>query len=225
MNAPATAEELAHLGTSTVYEAGGRVGLIDLPLRRLGARLAAAGPVRTVACAPGDNLTLHIALKYARPGDVLVVATPDQEPVALVGELIATQAIAQGCAGLLVGAAVRDVDRLAQLDLVVLARHVRARGATRSTYGAIDVPLRIGGVVVFPGDMAVLDSDGAVVVPAADVEPTLSRARTRFEREEGLRSRFAAGLLSYEEYGLARLDPGAEESPEASGAGSGEGGS
>lgn len=199
--------ELARLGTATVYEASGRVGLVDLGLRHFGTHRAAAGPVRTVLCTPGDNLTLHIALRYASPGDVLVVATPDHEPVALVGELIATQAVAQGCVGLLVGAAVRDVDQLDHLDLVVLAQHVRARGATRNTFGAIDVPLQIGGVLVCPGDMAVLDPDGAVVVPAANLTVTLEAAQGRFEREERLRGLFANGVLSYDEYGLASLDP------------------
>jgi 4-hydroxy-4-methyl-2-oxoglutarate aldolase len=200
-------DEFAMLGTATVYEAAGRVGLVDLPLRRFGSRRAAAGPVRTVACAPGDNLTLHIALRYAHQGDVLVVATPHDEPVALFGELLGTQAVAKSCAGLVISAAVRDADKLDQLPLVVLARHVRVRGATRRTFGAIDVPLILGGVSVRPGDIAVLDADGAVVVPQDRIHATLGAARDRADRESRLREKFAKGSLSYDEYGLADLDP------------------
>ena len=70
------------------------------------------GPARTVRCAQNDNLMVHAAVAEARAGEVLVLTMPEPAPVALVGELIATQAQVKGVAALLVDAAVRDVEEL-----------------------------------------------------------------------------------------------------------------
>ena len=47
--------ELAQLGVATVYEASGRVGLVDVPLTQLIAGSRAAGPARTVRCGAGPT--------------------------------------------------------------------------------------------------------------------------------------------------------------------------
>ena len=103
-------EELAVLGVATIYEASGRRGLVDIPLTRIVPGSRAAGPARTVRCGADDNLMVHAAVAYARPGDVLVLTMPEPGPTALLGDLIATQAKARGVAAILVDAAVRDVD-------------------------------------------------------------------------------------------------------------------
>ena len=55
---------------------------------------------------------VHAAVAHARPGDILVLTLPSPEPVALVGDLLATQAKARGVAAVLVDAAIRDLDEL-----------------------------------------------------------------------------------------------------------------
>ena len=96
--------ELAQLGSATVYESAGRRGLIDVDLHQIVPGSRVAGPARTVACGQDDNLMVHAAIAHAQPGDVLVLTMPIPRPVALVGELLATQALAHGVAGLLVDA-------------------------------------------------------------------------------------------------------------------------
>ena len=127
--------ELAELGTATVHEAGGRTPVVDLPLVQIVSGSRAAGPARTVRCGQGDNLMVHAAVAEAVPGEVLVLTMPDPAPVALVGELIATQAKARGVAAILVDAAVRDVEELQQLGLPIWARYVRVRGAEKKVPG------------------------------------------------------------------------------------------
>jgi 4-hydroxy-4-methyl-2-oxoglutarate aldolase len=83
---------LERLGVATVHEAAGRVGVVDLPLTQIVPGSRAAGPARTALCASGDNTMVHAAIAHARPGDVLVLTSSEPAPVALVGELIATQA-------------------------------------------------------------------------------------------------------------------------------------
>jgi 4-hydroxy-4-methyl-2-oxoglutarate aldolase len=197
--------ELARLGTATVHEAGGRSPLVDVPLVQILPGSRAAGPARTVRCAQGDNLMVHAAVAEAEAGEVLVLTMPEPEPVALVGELLATQALGRGVAALLVDAAVRDVDELRELGLPVWARYVRVRGAEKQAPGTIGDPVEVGGATVRQGDAVVLDTDGAVVVPHEQVETVLTRARERAEREVDKRAKLEEGALSYDLDGLRHL--------------------
>ncbi|WP_024119639.1 4-carboxy-4-hydroxy-2-oxoadipate aldolase/oxaloacetate decarboxylase [Thermus thermophilus] len=195
-------QELAALGTATVYEASGRKGLVEAGFVRLPEGSRAAGPAFPVLCAQGDNLGVHAAMAAVRPGEVLVLAMPEPEPVALVGELLATQAKARGVAALLVDGAVRDADGLRLLGLPVWARFVSPRGARRERVLGLGIPVRVGGVEVRLGDYVVLDGDGVVVLPRERAREVLERARERAEREAALRVRFARGELSVDVYGL-----------------------
>jgi 4-hydroxy-4-methyl-2-oxoglutarate aldolase len=195
-------DELAALGSATVYEAAGRRGLVDVDLRQVVPGSRVAGPARTVRCGQDDNLMVHAVMAAAQPGDVLVLTMPEPAPVALVGDLLVTQAKARGVAGLLVDAAVRDVEELVELGVPVWARWVRVRGAEKAVVGALDEPVSVGGATISPGDALVLDADGAAVVPRADVDEVLEAARQRAERERVKRGKLQAGELSYELDGL-----------------------
>ena len=200
--------ELAALGVATVHEAAGRTGVVDLPLIRVVPGSRVAGPARTALCMPGDNTMVHALVAHARPGDVLVLTTAEPAPVAFVGDLLATQAQAQGVAGILVDGAVRDLDELAELGLPIWTRFVRARGATKGDVGKLDVPVVVGGAEIRPGDLVVMDCDGAVVVPADRVDEMLPAARERAERETAVRQRYRDGDLSYDLQGLRALVEG-----------------
>src|SRR5256714_5338285 len=110
-------QELARYGVATVYEAAGRTGLIDIPLVQLVPGSRVAGPARTVRCGQGDNLMVHAALDQVQPGEVLVLTMPEPAPVALVGDLLATQAKVHQVAALLIDASVRDTKELQALGL------------------------------------------------------------------------------------------------------------
>jgi 4-hydroxy-4-methyl-2-oxoglutarate aldolase len=197
--------EIARIGVATIYEAAGRHGLIDVELHCSIPGARAAGPALTVACGQDDNLMLHAAIESIRPGDVVVVTMPEPRPIALIGDLLASQARARGAAAVLVDASMRDVEEIAALGLPVWARYVRVRGATKDTPGALDVPVRIGGTTIAPGDLVVLDADGACALPAADVQSVVDAAHERERREAESRKRFAAGELSLDLLDLRRL--------------------
>jgi 4-hydroxy-4-methyl-2-oxoglutarate aldolase len=197
--------ELAELGVATVYEAAGRRGLIDVELTQVVPGTRAAGPARTVRCGQGDNLMVHAALARAQPGDVLVVTMPRPEPVALLGDLLATQAKARRLAAVLVDAAVRDLDELVALGLPIWSRYVRARGAEKAEVGTIDEPVAIGDAVVRAGDVVVLDADGALVVERERLSEVLQAARARSQQENVTRVELEQGALTYDLYGLRDL--------------------
>jgi 4-hydroxy-4-methyl-2-oxoglutarate aldolase len=199
----------AAFGVSTLFEGAGRTGLVDLELIAHLPRTAVAGPARTVLCGQDDNLMVPAAIAHARPGDVLVIAMPESRPVSLLGDLLATQCVARGVAGVLVDAAVRDVEAIRELGLPVWSRFVRARSATKRHIGALDAPLTLGGTTVHAGDLVVLDADGALAVASARIDEVLAAARERAAVEVRKRERYRAGELSYDLDGLRALVEGA----------------
>ena len=190
--------ELAELGSATVHEAAGRSQVVDIDLVQVIPGSRAAGPARTVRCAQDDNLMVHAAVAEAEPGEVLVLTMPEPRPVALVGDLLATQAKGRGVAALLVDAAVRDVEELRQLGLPVWAHWVRVRGADKKVAGTIGDPVEVGGTTIRQGDVVVLDADGIAVVERERVDEVLVAARARAEREVDKRAKLQAGALSYD---------------------------
>jgi 4-hydroxy-4-methyl-2-oxoglutarate aldolase len=176
-----------------------------VPLIRIVPGSRAAGPARIAACGQGDNLMVHAVMEAVRPGDLLVLTMPQFEAVALLGDLLATQAQARGAAAVLVDGAVRDVEELAAIGLPVWARAISIRGAAKTAVGAIDRPVTVGGQAIAPGDIVVLDADGAAVVPAADAEQVATAALGREERERVKRERLRAGALSYDLDGLREV--------------------
>lgn len=199
---PQELEEFARLGVATVYEASGRAGLIDVPLHQIVPGSRVAGPARTVLCGQDDNLMLHAVLATVQPGEVLVVTMPEPRPIAIIGELLATQALARKVAGILLDASVRDVEELGQLGLPIWARFIRVRGATRTNLGQLNVPVKVGGTTVRPGDIVILDADGAVAVEAERASEVLAASQSREEREAKLREQFQQGVLSIDLYGV-----------------------
>jgi 4-hydroxy-4-methyl-2-oxoglutarate aldolase len=216
-------EELARLGSATVYEAGGRRGYVDADLVQVVPGSRVAGPARTVRCGQDDNLMVHAVIGEVQPGEVIVLSMPEPRPVALVGELLATQAKAHGAAAMLIDASVRDLDELAELGLPIWARWVRVRGADKDVAGTIGEPVTVGGATIRQGDVVVLDGDGAAVLERERVDEVLERervdevleaSRVRAERERVKRTMLEAGSLSLD---LDRLRERLEAAREAGG--------
>jgi 4-hydroxy-4-methyl-2-oxoglutarate aldolase len=198
-------QQLAELGSATVYEAAGRQGLVDETFVQVIPGSRVAGPARTVRCGQDDNLMVHAVMPTIEPGDVVVLTMPEPRPVALIGELLLTQAIGRGAAAILVDASVRDVEELQEMGLPIWARWVRIRGATKTAPGTLGEPVEVGGCRIAQGDAVVLDADGIAVVPQARIDEVLAASRGRAEKERDKRARLEAGAFSYDLDGLRTL--------------------
>jgi Demethylmenaquinone methyltransferase len=190
--------ELAELGSATVHEAAARAPVVDVPLVQIVPGSRAAGPARTVRCGQGDNLMVHAAIAEAEPGEVLVLTMPEPAPVALVGELLATQALGRGVAALLVDAAVRDVEELRELGLPVWARFVRVNGArsrraARSATRSRSAARRSARATASCSTRTARSSSRASASTRCFVA-----ARARAERERTKRAQLQAGALSFD---------------------------
>ena len=195
-------DELARLGSATVYEAGGRRRMVNLDLIQAVPGSRVAGPARTVRCGQDDNLMVHAVMAEVQPGEVLVLTMPEPRPIALVGDLLATQAQAQGAAGLLIDGAMRDTEELVEIGLPIWARWVRVHGADKDVPGTIGEPVEVGGVTIKTGDVLVLDADGVAVVEPERVDEVLAASLDRDEKERVKREKLQGGALSYDLDGL-----------------------
>jgi 4-hydroxy-4-methyl-2-oxoglutarate aldolase len=127
---------------------------------------------------------------------------PEATPVALIGELLATQVKARGAAGILVDAAIRDVTELVELGLSTWTRFIRVRGATKTKIGELNSSVRVGGTDISTGDIVILDVDGGVCVKRERVDAVLKASEERLAKEASLRKKLIAGEISYDLHGL-----------------------
>ena len=194
-------QAVTEVSVSHISDAMGRVG-VPAGLLPLNPQAKLLGTAYTVRPWPGDNLTLHYALKHAKLGRVLVVDGGGRTDVALWGELMSLCAKEQGLAGIVIDGAVRDRDVLEKMDFPVYASPITPRGPLKLAMGQVNLPVNCGGVVVQPGDLLVGDADGLVVVPAAQTEQVLIAALAVAARERQLRSQIRGGAVLYDLLGL-----------------------
>ena len=161
--------------------------------RPYGGRRVAAGPAFPVRARAGDNLMLHRAIDMAQPGDVIVCDGGHELAIAQTGELMLGHAARRGIAAVVIDGAVRDVEVLAALDLGVWACGATPSGPYKDGPGEIGYPVSCGGQVVMPGDLVMADTDGVVVIPAADAEAVLTAAEAHNAREIEAQAAIEAG--------------------------------
>ncbi len=202
------ARKAASFGVSTMFEANGRTGLVDLDLIAHLPTAKIAGRARTVFCGQDDNLMVPAAIARAEAGDILVIRMPESRPVSMLGELLATQCVARGIVGVVADAAIRDAQAIRDLGLPVWSRFVRARSASKSHVGVLDDPFDLGGTTIATGDLIVCDGDGVLAIEAGRVFGVVAIAAKRDAAEMQKRARFAAGELSYDTDGLRAIVEG-----------------
>lgn len=137
-----------------------------VPFRRYGGRARFGGPVRTLRTFE-DNARLKQLLSSPGEGAVLVVDGGGSTRAALVGDVIAGLAVANGWAGLVLWGAVRDTVALAALDIGIVALGSNPWKSGKTGAGVVDGPVSFGGATFRPGDWVYADEDGLVVSPKA----------------------------------------------------------
>ena len=116
--------------------------------------------------------------EVADTGNVLVIASGGYPDQAVAGGKKVARIEAAGFTGLLTDARIRDMEEIADFDIVCYAsgETVRAAGDdVRPLEG--NVPVEIDGVGILPGDWIYADNAGAVVIPVDALDDMLERAR------------------------------------------------
>lgn len=149
--------------TADLYDRfGPALGVCEPLLRDFGGRLSFFGEVETAKCFE-DNTQVKAILGEPGQGRVLVVDAGGSLRCAMIGDLIAASAVANGWAGVILWGCVRDSAILATLDLGIKALATNPRKSERRGEGQRGVQVTFAGVRFAPGDWVYADRDGILV--------------------------------------------------------------
>ena len=151
------------VNTADLYDQRGEeLDSISVQFQDLGGRTHFSGPVRTIRCFQ-DNALVKSTLATPGNGCVLVVDGDGSLGTALMGDMIADSAVANGWAGVVIHGAIRDREALAQLPLGIKALGSNPRKSAKNGAGETDVDVTLDGVRIRPGAMIYCDPDGILV--------------------------------------------------------------
>lgn len=155
------------------------------------------GPAVTVSVPAGGLNMIKMGMQQTQAGDVLVVSAQGDCTYAMWGGNLSRGLKSRGVAGLVMDAAVRDVQQIREEDFPVFARGIAtAAGVVDAPRGEVNVPIACGGVVVNPGDVIVADEDGIVVVPPDVVAEVAAKTKDLMAQHQGLQEILLRGEVT-----------------------------
>ncbi len=154
-------------------------------------------------------LTNQMAIDMLQPGDVLVVDLFGKKvDGTIVGDnLFYYVMTATHKAGLVVDGSVRDLDGIAEIDMPAYFKSVDPTPIDNVMLTGINIPIRIGGVTVMPGDLAVGDREGVYFIPPQFVKEVLDHADITHIHDEWTKKKFAEGKYKSSEIYSSPTDP------------------
>ncbi len=176
----ALSRRIATLATSTLANALDTSGLhnqVIAHIKAVSPGFRFTGPAVTVKESVGnhgdyssDDFAVGTMIDAARAGDVIVIDAGGAE-CSTWGGMASLAAKLKGVAGLMVDGTVRDLEEMIEFEFPVFSRHmIPTTGRLRLKIEEINVPVKIDGVDVAPGDIICADGTGAVCLPSARAE-------------------------------------------------------
>lgn len=146
-----------------------------------------AGTAVTVRITVPDSVMAHYALKFTRPGDVLIIDRGQDQRTCNWGGATIHAAAATGLEGVIVDGAVNDMDDAREAGLPIWARSISpVTTKYRGMGGEFNVPVSCGGVAVNPGDAILADDNGIVVIPRGQLDETIEGSLKCLKRSRPL---------------------------------------
>ncbi|GAA3893972.1 ribonuclease E activity regulator RraA [Halomonas cibimaris] len=152
--------------TPDICDAHPEVEAIVAPFTNFGGVSAFYGPVRTVSCFE-DNSRVREAVSEPGNGAVLVVDGGGSHRCAMLGDMLAEKAHANGWAGIIMFGCVRDVDVLATTPIGIQALGSHPRKSHKRGEGTRDIAVDIAGTRVAPGQWLYADNNGILIAEQA----------------------------------------------------------
>jgi 3-hexulose-6-phosphate synthase/6-phospho-3-hexuloisomerase len=178
-------EALAKLSTANVSDGSHRAESIT-GLYPIYQNIKLIGNAVTVRTYPGDWAKPVEAIDVAKAGDVIVVDAGGTGP-AVWGELATHSALQKKISGVVIHGAIRDVAEIRKLFFPVYTKRVSPTAGEPKGFGEINVPVRISGIQITPGDWIMGDDDGLMVLPSAEAEVMVNYGMDCLEKEQRIR--------------------------------------
>jgi len=122
-------------------------------------------------------ISTRAAIEDMPAGCIAVVDAMGVTDAGVFGDILCTRMVKRGVAALVTDGVVRDVSGVLGSGLPVWCSGAAAPPSVAGlTFVAWQEPIACGGVAVFPGDVVVVDDDGAVLIPAALLDDILTLA-------------------------------------------------
>jgi len=155
------------------------------------------------------RLTNQTAIDMLQPGDVLVVDLFGKKvDGTIVGDNLFYYVMkATRGGGLVVDGSVRDLDGLSEIDMPAYFRSVDPTPIGNVMLTGINIPIRIGGVTVMPGDLVVGDREGVYFIPPQAVKDVLDHADETHIHDEWTKKKFDEGKYKSSEIYGSPADP------------------
>jgi len=155
------------------------------------------------------HLTNQTAIDMLQPGDVLVVDIFGKKVGGtVVGDnLFYYVMTATKGGGLVVDGSIRDLNGISEIDMPAYFKDVDPTPIDNVMLTGINVPIRIGGVTVMPGDLVVGDREGVYFIPPQFVKDVLDRADEIRIHDEWTKKKFAEGKYKSSEIYSTPKDP------------------
>jgi len=134
------------------------------------------------------------------PAHSFVIWDTDQDQESTQwGEVITMAAIRRGCRAAAVDGGVRDTDKVLEMKFPVFARYRNSNGMLgRFRITGWEIPIKIGDVIIYPGDVIFGDIDGVIVIPRALAYEVLLRAEEIRDGETTLKRWVREGMTPNE---------------------------
>ena len=151
--------------------------------------------VASVLNAAVPGLNNQYAIDMLQPGDVLVVDLfGKKDGGTIVGDNLFYYVMkATKGGGLVVDGAIRDLEGIVEMDMPAYFRNAHPSYITNVMLTGINVPVRIGGVTVMPGDLVVGDREGVYFIPPQLAQEVMDKADETHIHDEWTRKKFDEG--------------------------------
>lgn len=138
------------------------VNIVEPLFKHYGNLKQGYGQITTIDCFEDNSLVVE-QVKSPGEGRMLVVDGGGSLRRSLLGDQLATAAIENGWSGILINGCLRDVEVIAPMPLVVMARASIPRKTEKAGKGSLNVPVTFGGVTFHPNHYLFIDETGILV--------------------------------------------------------------
>jgi len=184
-------EMLSKVSSANISDAMHRQGELK-GIRPVCSGVKMIGPAFTVRTYPGDWAKTVEAIDEAPQESVIVIDAGGVEP-AVWGEMATNSCLENNIEGVVIDGAIRDVVEIRKLKFPAFARIITPTAGDPKGFGEMGVPVKVGGVRVFPGDWVFGDDDGVVVIPQKRAVEITNRAMDVLEKENRIRKEIKEG--------------------------------